>query len=114
MIERTPPIIRAPFNVYYGDRKLIYVRDACTADDVTFPFYLHVYPADPAVLPEYEREAGFANRDFVFQDHRLVGLDDRCVAVRNLPDYEIASIHTGQYSPDDGVVWADSFSYFFE
>ena len=111
LIAKTPPIIRAPFNVYYGDHKLIYVRDACTAADVTPRFYLHVHPADPTVLPEDRREAGSANRDFAFQDHQLAGLDDRCVAVQTLPDYEIASIDTGQYSPD-GILWADSFSYF--
>ena len=67
------------------------------------PFFLHLYPADAAELPVGAREHGFENRDFSFSSVSGA-LGDGCVAVRELADYPIDYIHTGQYE-DDGKIW---------
>lgn len=67
------------------------------------PFFLHLYPADAAELPVGAREHGFENRDFSFSNVSGA-LGDDCVAVRELPDYLIDYIHTGQYD-ETGKIW---------
>ena len=59
-------------------------------------FFLHLYPVDAGDLPDHGRRYGFDNLDFRFGEYRLP-LTERPVAVRELPDYAIARIRTGQY-----------------
>ena len=58
------PIIRSGYDVYRNDRELIYVKDACSEDDVDALFSLHWVPADKANLADYWREYGFNVMDF--------------------------------------------------
>ena len=70
-------------------------------------FFLHLDPVDVADLPSHRKQNGFDNLDFVFRDHRLVERGV-CVARRELPDYAIAAIRTGQFT-GEGQIWRGSF-----
>ena len=102
---RAGPLAREPFEVYLDGRRLIYVREPCGADAVTPRFFLHVTPSDPADLPEERRGSGFDNLDFHFHEYGVLE-DGRCVAVRELPRYGVASIRTGQWTRGEGEAWS--------
>jgi len=90
------PLIRSDFDVYLSDNNLIYVKDACSADDAEPRFFLAVYPADESDLPDERRRHGYDNIDFRFQDQG-VRRGERCIAIAPLPNYAINHINTGQY-----------------
>lgn len=94
--EAGAPAIRSRFRVYRRRNWLIYVRDECAPSDPENTFFLHVRPRDWQQLPPDRRPHGFDNLDFDFADHE-VRRDGRCVAAVLLPDYEIASLRTGQF-----------------
>ena len=71
-------------------------------------FFLHIFLADAADLPDRRRQHGFDNRDFQFQEYGAFQ-DGACPALVPLPDYEIAGIRTGQYAPVRGPFWQASF-----
>ena len=89
------PLIRSRFDVYLNGNALIYVKDACRRDDVSDWFFLALYPSNQSDLPAERRRHGFDNLDFRFQD-QAVRRDDRCIAITQLPDYDIVRIYTGQ------------------
>ena len=93
---------QSEFTVYVDAAagRLIYTRTGCRAADAAARFFLHVFPVSGGDLPAGRR---FHNLDFDFGDQ---GLRDRgyCVAVRALPDFPIARIVTGQYTPH-GRLW---------
>ena len=97
------PAISAVFDVYLDERRLIYAKARCDAEDRDARFFLHLTPADVSDLPENRKESGFDNLDFDFWD-RGGESDGECFAVVDLPAYEIAEISTGQYT-DEGLVW---------
>ena len=122
--ERRTVLESPDYDVYFirseaGGDELLYVRRDCPAALHLSPqptFFLHVFPDDTNDLPAYRRRHGFENLDFrVFYFWRR---DGKCYAVRSLPDYGIASIHTGQFHTrrdEEGIrryenVWAGSFS----
>ena len=41
---------------------------------------------------------------------RGVRYNGKCLAVGYLPGYEIARIRTGQYTPDDELIWQTEFA----
>ena len=97
------PMISSDWDVYHGDGALVYVREPCMFVDAAASFFLHVHPADVSDLPEERRESGFNNLDFSF--YRSGGVfDGICLARIELPDYDIASISTGQFT-SEGLVW---------
>ena len=91
------PLIRSDFDVYLNDDALIYVKDGCSEDDTDAPFFLAAFPVDENVLPDGPRQRGFQNLDFRFHENGIRQGGDRCIAVAQLPDYDIARISTGQY-----------------
>ena len=98
------PAQRGPFDVYYNDNRLTYHREPCAPADAAAAFFLHLFPAGPAsVLPERWRPYGFENRDFTFMDQAGALLENRCLVSVELPDYDIASIRTGQYVGDHRI-----------
>lgn len=104
------PAVRSFFDVHYNDGQLTYVREACAPADAAAQFYLHIYPdGSPNVLPEWSQPYGFENRDFDFLDRVGALLENRCLITVALPDYDIASIHTGQYA-DAGRIWEVEFA----
>ena len=102
----TDPLLRSRFDVHRVGDVLVYLRDGCSPDDMDARFLLRVHPVDPAALtdrpwepPTNHATFGFENRDFPFTRHGA-RIDGNCVAVVPLPDYPIARIETGQFTPE--------------
>ena len=87
-----------------------YLKSPCGAEDVWARFFLHVYPEDVESLPAHRRQHGFDNLDFDYHGLAALAWGGRCMATRALPDYPIARIRTGQFTPDDGHVCVAEFS----
>ena len=109
------PAIRSGFDVYLVENRLFYVKEPCGQDDVETQFFLHVYPVVPDDLPDHRRRYGFDNLDFGLDEHgdgrmEWGGPDTRiggmCLAEVPLPEYNIATIRTGQF-----VVTEDGFHH---
>lgn len=98
------PIIRSTFNVHQiqlHQNTLMYTKENCTPQDSQTPFFLHIIPSDTNDLPAHRRESGFDNHDFLFTN-KGTRFDDKCLAVISIPDYDIATIRTGQFNTADG------------
>ena len=104
------PSIRSNFNVYIDDSQMIYLKESCDADDRDLPFFLHVFPADEKDLPVGSEESGFDNLDFELMQ-RGGELDGLCFAAVDLPEYDVASIRTGQWVRGEGEVWEASIEF---
>ena len=108
------PIIRSDFDVYLNDKTLIYVNHDCRIRYTKAAFFLAPYPTDENDLPAGARQHGFENHDFGFHESAFRGSDERCIAITQLPEYDIARIHTGQYIQlTDGSferLWGDEFN----
>ena len=101
------------FSIYHDrDRnRLIYVQKPCVLSDLDAPFFLHLYPSNAAELPEQRQQYGFDNWDFRFAEQTGNVLGDGCIVVRELPDYDISSVRTGQYRPGEPRrLWEIEFS----
>jgi len=97
------PIIRSRFDIYLNDRWLIYINDRCGASALDDTFFLAVFPGDQNALPKARKPHGFANLDFDFADYGFSG-GERCLIVRQLPEYPIKRIHAGQFIiTEDGL-----------
>ena len=93
--QAAEPLLRSRFDVHRVGDVLVYLRDGCSPDDMDARFFLRVHPVAPADATHY----GFENRDFPFTRHGA-RIDGNCVAVVPLPDYPIARIETGQFTPE--------------
>ncbi len=122
------PVIRSVFDVYLDEitNRLVYAKTQCSDADIYTPFSLHIYPADTADL--YENRFTFNNFDFVFRDENRFTFNDfdfvlhddnrimdggLCLVWRDLPDYEIDKITTGQLISSPNVwihIWKRGFS----
>ncbi len=103
------PGVRSVFDVYVDQDKLVYyIKESCTWSDVGKRFFLHVLPVNETDLPDWRKPYGFDNRDFVFYEYG-VRFDGKCMAIVPLPEYEISSIRTGQYTKE-GEIWEGKFS----
>ena len=98
------PVAQLDFDVYLRGNALTYLKEPCAPADVDARFFLHIFPADSADLPAGWREYGFENMDFQFADHGA-DIGDKCVAKRDLPDYAIKRIRTGQFVSGEGALW---------
>ena len=106
------PAIRADYDVYRSDNRLVYAKVPCARADTNDQFFLAVYPVDVADLPGPRRTHGFDNLDFPFNQHGS-RFGDFCLAVVPLPEYAIATIGTGQYVTLEGGfkhLWEGEFS----
>ena len=107
------PAIRSDWDVYLVENSLIYKKEQCTPEDAEPTFFLHLGPVDVNDLPSPRKQYGFDNLGFAFGNHRIPIKGEVCVAVRELPDYGIAAIRTGQYVRVDGGynhLWEGSFA----
>ena len=105
------PTASSHFDLYLDGATLTYLKERCAPEDVQEKFFLHVFPADPADLPAYQREMGFETLDFYLWEGG-VRRGGACVAVVVLPDYEFTRIRTGQFVRD-GVgsqLWSVEFA----
>ena len=106
-----PPVESGEWRVESGTPslaggELVYIKEACSAEEVRARFMLHVYPADAADLPRARRRSGygFDNLSFYFPEHGVF-LEDACVVLYPLPDYAIERIETGQLGSVQGAAW---------
>ena len=107
------PVIRSVFDVYLDEitNRLVYAKTQCSDADIYTPFSLHIYPADTADL--YENRFTFNNFDFVLYDDNRIMDGGLCLVWRDLPDYEIDKITTGQLISSPNVwihIWKRGFS----
>ena len=101
-------LVDSNFDIYIAgesedNRRLIYIKRPCAADDAQPEFFLHIIPARARDLPAAGQERDFDNRDFLFGDMGKAS-DDLCVAITELPRYPIERIRTGQIA-DAGALW---------
>ncbi len=105
--ELGSPVIASDWNVYLKDNVLIYISEPCANTDARF--FLHIDPLDANDLPEHRQQYDFDNLGFRFADFgRLRG--QKCVAVRELPEYGISAIQTGQYTAE-GPIWEGEYHF---
>lgn len=104
------PEIHSNFDIYIDDSRIIYVKDSCNANDRDTPFFLHVVPADEKDLPDGREESGFDNLDFELMQNGGES-DGMCFAAVDMPEYDIASIRTGQFVRGEGNVWEASIEF---
>ena len=86
-------IIRSTYDIYLDGRTLTYVRRQCDNDDAAKRFILHVFPVDNSVIDGNELHT----MDFSFIEGKDWYVGESCVVSRQLPDFAIAYIRTGQY-----------------
>ena len=104
----SPPVIRSDWDVHLVENRLVYVKEPCARADTEATFFLHLIPADVNDLLGHRKRYGFDNLDFRFgRDGWRVG--ETCLARAPLPKYDIATIRTGQFIPDEGQIWEGSF-----
>ena len=101
------PAARSGFDLYFDlDRNtLSYLKAPCGADDARGRFFLSVHPTDVADLPADRRAHGHESLNFNFAPPAAAIFDGKCMATRPLPDYKIAFIQTGQWTPDGERLW---------
>ena len=107
-IVSSEPVMRSTFDLYLKDSTLTYVKNPCDRANTEARFFLHIVPSDRAVLSYGRKSRGFDNLDFDFEVHGAV-FDGKCIAARDLPEYGIASIRTGQYT-GKGRIWEANFT----
>ena len=101
-------VIRSEFDIYLDESRIIYLAEPCREINTEAPFFLHVVPAS-LDEPADQRKApdiNFDNHDFDFNQEGF-RFGERCAAIRNLPDYNIKMIETGQYAPEGGTLWRE-------
>ena len=103
------PVIHSNFDVYIDDDQLIYVKEACNADDRETTFFLHTFPADENDLPASREKSGFDNLSFDLMQKGGVQ-DGKCFAATDLPEYHIESIRTGQFT-NDAETWRAYYNF---
>ena len=111
-----PSVKSSGYDVYIDEGRLIYHKQPCGPADKDTRFYLHIFPVDPDDLPEARKEYGFNNWGFyLLRKGQSLPMGwqsgDTCWAVRELPEYAIARIRTGQHIPGDGSVWEADYDF---
>ena len=97
------PAIRSDFDVYLQDRTLTYVKTPCAEPDARGRFALSVFPINPSDLQDPTRDRNILNFDF--HDHGAI-FEGKCVIIRDLPDYPISHVETGQWIPGaNAALW---------
>ena len=104
------PVARSDFDIYIGENTVIYLKSPCSAADVQAEFFLHVIPEDVEDLPADRRQYGFGGANFRYNGNIVaLVLGGQCIAERTLPDYPIARIRTGQFTPEGDQIWMAEF-----
>ena len=108
-IEDTSDLDRVGADVRIDGGRLVYEKPPPCRTDPDEPFFLHVAPADANDLDDEERRAvGFDN--LAFREGFWRADRNRCVGERELPNYDVAHLRTGQFDPQTGdAIWETSF-----
>ena len=115
LFERARLVVDSHFEVHVDNKlnRLIYVRRSqCEFNDIAPEVIVHAFPVDEADLPSQRQQYAFDDLSFyLFGDQNLlVDVEaEYCIAVRSLPDYDIAAIRTGQIR-GGGDSWMGEFT----
>ncbi len=101
--------MRAEFDLYLHDGRLIYAKEDCGGDDTGRRFFLHITPRNVNDLAAERRRHGFDNLNFWFWEYGASS-DGECLAIAPLPEYEIESVSTGQFGDGGGRIWSAAMS----
>ena len=102
--EAGEPLLRAGYAVYRHEHTLLYVKDSCSQADAHARFLLHVVPVDLRDLWNKLDQASFDVLDFSLSEFGDRN-GERCYAIREIPEYPIKEIRTGQYNADGSLLW---------
>ena len=94
------------FDLYFDDKRIIYVSTLCANTDTESRLFLHIYPENHA--DRRNRGLDFNNYDFSFSREGFFW-GKNCAVIRNLPDYDIEKVRTGQFSANEGELWVEEF-----
>ena len=108
LVGDSRPVIRFDWDVYLVGNSLIYKKERCISEDTEPTFFLRLDPVDVNHLPGHRKQYGFDNHDFRFGRYGW-RVAETCLARVPLPEYDIATMTTGQYIPDEGQIWQGSF-----
>ena len=110
ILDDTQFMASSEFNMYLNSRgtKLIYISSSCNDTNVEDTFFLHIFPTHDADIPKHRKPSDFNNHDFRF-DQEGFRFGEQCAIIRNLPDYDIKMIRTGQFNTDEVKLWEESF-----
>ena len=103
------PAARSVFDVYTSENTVAYLKSPCSAADVQAEFFLHVVPEDLEDLPADRRQYGFDGANFHYGEYAALAFGGRCIMEYPLPDYPIARIRTGQFTPEGDQIWMAEF-----
>ena len=103
------PAARSVFDIYTGENTVTYLKSPCSAADVQAEFFLHVIPEDLEDLSADRRQYGFGGANFRYGNNAALVFGGQCIAEHPLPDYPIARIRTGQFTPEGDQIWMAEF-----
>jgi hypothetical protein len=83
---------------------LIYVKEPCSQADTDARILLHTVPVDPRDIWNKRDQREYDVLDFEFSEFGE-RREERCIAIRAIPDYAIKEIRTGQYGVGDSLLW---------
>ena len=101
------PAARSGFDIWLNDRTLTYLKENCAEEDTRGRFFLSIFPTNQTDLTQTARAAGHEHEplNFDFPQYGEI-LADKCAIIRELPDYPINRIQTGQWIPGEGELWS--------
>ena len=105
------PAARSGFDLYLDGGALYYLKEPCAESDARGRFFLSVHPADADDLPPERRALGHDSLNFDFEPPAGAVFNGKCMAARELPDYGIARIETGQDAPGGGRLWTAEIAF---
>ena len=107
------PVARSDFDIYLRENTVAYLKSPCSAADVQAEFFLHVIPEDLEDLSADRRQYGFGGANFRYGIHygntAALAFAGQCITEHPLPDYPIARIRTGQFTPAGDQIWMAEF-----
>ena len=122
LAEAGEPIIRSDYEVYLHQEKagesagqpnrlrLLYFKPACSQDEIGTRFFITCLPVAQMTFPSERKEAGYEELDFGLDDFGG-RYDGDCFAVRDLPEYDILEIRTGQWSTEGDTLWEGRYAF---
>ena len=108
-VASAEPAARSVFDIHIGENTVAYLKSPCSAADVQAEFFLHVVPEDLEDLPADRRQYGFVGAHFRYGEYAALDFGSRCMMEQTLPDYPIARIRTGQFTPAGDQIWMAEF-----
>lgn len=105
------PHMSSNFDIYLRNRRIFYLKNPCSEEDLRDRFFLHITPENLEELSDDHRGLGFGVYDFNATDEGVAtaASDQKCVVTRALPPFAIRSLNTGQVrreeSADGEIRW---------